>query len=531
MAYGGNAVSDLEQGLRTIGFRVDVAEHIGTGHLQRCLTLATTLNELGWHCIFFGRGYSDNIFSTIKISFEYHVIGKSSANLNKSDHFEWLGVPQEQDAIEMLSAMKSHQLDVMIVDHYSIDYHWEKYIEEKGNVMVMVIDDLANRIHCCTLLIDQNFWPNSYSRYDELVPLYCKKLLGPKFTMLRKDFISLRVLPQETSQVETILVNFGGIGNMKIWKLFLPVLVECHKYNFHIITGKLSSEDFQLCKTLIKQSKHIFLEEQTNQMSYLMKNSDFALGACGSTVWERFCLGMNAALIDVADNQKDLVSYLHEQNLIDYLGSLEDITVESISNYLTHLSINSSKYQKRRKDIMQLVDGMGADRVANEIISTYERRRLTMVNDTILLVPVSSDDLDYLYDLQCIEGIREFALNANTPTYEEHIKWFNDKLNDSRTKFFKVMDDNCTIGVVRLDFLSEEGKKIAEISLTIDSKYSGKGYAKRSIGKIVTDTDTNMFHAVIHKMNIASQKVFITNGFKYDSLYLPNFDLYTYCKD
>lgn len=154
-----------------------------------------------------------------------------------------------------------------------------------------------------------------------------------------------------------------------------------------------------------------------------------------------------------------------------------------------------------------------------------------MLNDTIVLVPISNDDIDYLYDLQCIEGIREFALNADIPTYEEHTKWFIDKLNDSRTIFFKVMDDNYTIGVVRMDFLSEDTKEIAVISLTIDSKYSGKGYAKRSISRILADTDTNMFHAVIHKMNIASQKVFIANGFKYDSSYLPNFDLYTYCKD
>lgn len=362
--------------MKTIGFRVDVAEHIGTGHLQRCLTLATRLNELGWHCMFFGRSHSDNVLKTIKMGFEYHIIGKSAVNLNQSDHFEWLGVSQEQDAIETLNATNCHQLEVMIVDHYSLDCHWEKYIEEKGNVMVMVIDDLANRIHCCKLLIDQNFWPNSYSRYDELVPSYCKKLLGPEFTMLRKDFISLRVLPQKKSQVETILVNFGGIGNMKIWEVFLPVLMDCHQYNFHVITGKLSSEDLNYCENIVKHSKHIFLEEQTDQMSYLMKNSDFALGACGSTVWERFCLGLNAALIDVANNQKDLVSYLHEQNLIDYLGSLRDITVESIANYLTDLSINSSKYQERRKEIMQLVDGMGADRVANAITSTYEERHL-----------------------------------------------------------------------------------------------------------------------------------------------------------
>lgn len=154
-----------------------------------------------------------------------------------------------------------------------------------------------------------------------------------------------------------------------------------------------------------------------------------------------------------------------------------------------------------------------------------------MINDTMVLVPVSHGDLDYLYDLQCINGIRKFALNVETPTYEEHVEWFNNKLNDSKTNFFKVMDDNYTIGVVRLDFLLEESQKIAEISLTIDPEYAGKGYAKRSINKIVEDTDINTFHAVIHKMNVASQKVFLANDFKYYRSYLPNFDLYTYCKD
>lgn len=154
-----------------------------------------------------------------------------------------------------------------------------------------------------------------------------------------------------------------------------------------------------------------------------------------------------------------------------------------------------------------------------------------MMNDTIVLVPVSHNDLDYLYDLQCIEGIRKFALNADTPSYEGHIKWFNNKLNDSNSNFFKVLDDHYTVGIVRLDFLLEESQKVAEISLTIDPEYAGKGYAKRSINKIVNETDVNIFHAVIHKMNIASQKVFLANGFEYQSSYRPNFDLYTYCKD
>lgn len=363
--------------MKVVGFRVDAATHIGTGHLQRCFTLARKFDELGWRCIFFSRDYGDGIISIVNDNdFECHVIGKSVVDMSESNHFQWLGVSQEQDAIDTIKAISYQQLDIIIVDHYSIDYHWQQSIKEKYDILLIVIDDLANRTHSCTLLIDQNFWPHSSSRYDGLVPTDCKKLLGPSFTMLRKEFLSLRAFTQENSQTQTILVNFGGIGNVKVWNLFLPALIKCDKYNFHIVTGKLSSEDFQFYKRMVLNAPHIFLEAETNQMSYLMKNSDFALGACGSTVWERFCLGLNAALIDVADNQKDLVDYLHKQNLVDYLGSLNNLTVDAISDYLVNLFIDSLKYQDRRKNIMQLVDGMGADRVANEIISIYEERGL-----------------------------------------------------------------------------------------------------------------------------------------------------------
>lgn len=363
--------------MRVVGFRVDAASHIGTGHLQRCLTLARKFDELGWRCIFFSRDYGDGILFTInKGDFECHVIGKSVVEMSESNHFQWLGVSQEQDAIDTIKAINYQQFDIMIIDHYSIDYRWQQSIQENHDILIMVIDDLANRVHCCTLLIDQNFWPNSYTRYDGLVPDDCKRLLGPSFTMLRKEFSSLRSITKKKSQTGTILVNFGGIGNMDVWKKFLPALVNCRKYNFHIITGKLSPENFQYCRSMTVNAPHIILEAETSQMSHLMKISDFALGACGSTVWERFCLGLNSALIDVAENQKDLVNYLYTQNLIDYLGSLNSITVDSIFDYLSNLSIDDLKYQDRRENIMQLVDGMGASRVAHEIISIYEERCL-----------------------------------------------------------------------------------------------------------------------------------------------------------
>jgi len=357
--------------LRLVGFRVDVAKHIGTGHLQRCLTLARELKKMSISSIFFVREYDKELLSLIVISgFTYYIIGYAASEDISEDHLNWLGVSQEQDAQEFINAVTKQHIDMIVIDHYSIDSTWENIVKNAISLPIAVIDDLANRKHTCDLLIDQNYWPKLNSRYDDLVSGHCSRLLGPKYSLLRDEFVSLRESKAQkpSDELKTILVNFGGVGNMQVWKIFLPALVKYNKFKFHVITGKLPSEDLAYCKNIVKQFKHIFLEEQTDQMSSLMKVSDFALGACGSTVWERFCLGLNSALIDVADNQKDLVHYLHEKDLVDYLGSLNTITVGSICDYLEQLSIESIKCQARTVNIMNLVDGMGAARVAKNIM-------------------------------------------------------------------------------------------------------------------------------------------------------------------
>ncbi|WP_296209050.1 UDP-2,4-diacetamido-2,4,6-trideoxy-beta-L-altropyranose hydrolase [Psychrobacter sp. UBA3480] len=360
-----------------IGFRVDIAKHIGTGHLQRCLTLARELKKISISSIFFVREYDKELLSLIVISgFTYYIIGYAASEDISEEHLNWLGVSQEQDAQEFINAVTKQHIDMIVIDHYSIDSTWENIVKNAISLPIAVIDDLANRKHTCDLLIDQNYWPNLNSRYDDLVSGHCSRLLGPKYSLLRDEFVSLRESKAQkpSDELKTILVNFGGVGNMEVWKIFLPALVKYNKFKFHVITGKLPLEDLAYCKNMVKQSRHIFLEEQTDQMSSLMKVSDFALGACGSTVWERFCLGLNSALIDVADNQKDLVHYLHEKDLVDYLGSLNTITVDSIFSYLIRLSISNTKYLVRKHNIMNLVDGIGANRVVKELVLTYEKR-------------------------------------------------------------------------------------------------------------------------------------------------------------
>ena len=199
-----------------IVFRTDASLQIGTGHVMRCLTLADELRQRGAVVSFVCREHPGNLIGLIEgkgysvkrlpqPTSEYFVTSEDVA------HAAWLGVPWQQDATETLAALGKMQPEWLIVDHYALDCRWESIL--RPNVgRIMVIDDLADRSHDCDLLLDQNLYQNMATRYDELVPATCAKLLGPKYALLRPEFAQARNnLRQRDGRVRRILVFFGGV--------------------------------------------------------------------------------------------------------------------------------------------------------------------------------------------------------------------------------------------------------------------------------------------------------------------------------
>lgn len=353
-------------------FRVDAALHIGTGHFQRCKTLAKALIRSGHNVHFFSREFGDGVACNVEeLAISIHIIGNSTVDILRSkDDRLWLGVSQEEDAKNFIESVKRSQVfpDVVIVDHYSLDYEWEGKIKKALSPKVVVIDDLANRRHDCEVLLDQNYYVNFESRYQNLVSRNTKQLLGPMYVLLREEFLALRAIDSLPS-INKVLVNFGGVGNMQVWEKFIPALQETSDlYFYHLITGKLPAHQYRQIHDALSES-NIICEEVTNNMAHYMNESIFSIGACGSTVWERFCLGLNSCLIDIADNQIELVEALVQRGLIDYLGSLQDLSSGTIVSYLRNLSVESSVYTERERVIQKLVDGKGALRVVAEIES------------------------------------------------------------------------------------------------------------------------------------------------------------------
>ena len=66
-------------------------------------------------------------------------------------HAQWLGGSQEDDAEKTIAAIKSIDVDWMIVDNYAIDECWHKIRPHVKRIFV--IDDLGDRKHDCDILL------------------------------------------------------------------------------------------------------------------------------------------------------------------------------------------------------------------------------------------------------------------------------------------------------------------------------------------------------------------------------------------
>ena len=144
----------------SIAFRVDSSKEIGSGHLYRCLNLANSLKESGFNCIFLINKKNYKISKLVKSnghSLKFLSIKDEVVKSKKIDvHKQWLKHTWQDDAKATIDFLKKNFTSFLVVDHYSLDYRWERKVKRYTR-KVMVIDDLDNRKHECDVLLDHNY--------------------------------------------------------------------------------------------------------------------------------------------------------------------------------------------------------------------------------------------------------------------------------------------------------------------------------------------------------------------------------------
>jgi hypothetical protein len=101
-------------------FRVDASNAIGTGHIKRCHTLATSLQKRGVQIHFITRAHLGHMGDMLaRDNFAVTLLPQPSGNIKTGANYAaWLGVTQQEDAAHFgfhckLGLAQLHQASVV----------------------------------------------------------------------------------------------------------------------------------------------------------------------------------------------------------------------------------------------------------------------------------------------------------------------------------------------------------------------------------------------------------------------------------
>ncbi len=348
-------------------FRVDASLQMGIGHVMRCLTLAQILRESGAKIKFICRKHDGNLINNIEIR-GFQVVGLEVSNntSNRLEYASWLGSTQQQDAEDCIEILKSEKTDWMIVDHYAIDEEWQRIIMPYCKNL-MSIDDLADRKHLCDILLDQTFGRQGLD-YKNLVSESCTMLLGTQYALLRPEFSQWReysLKRRQKSQFKQLLVNMGGVDVNNITKEILNEISKCdlpNDINIVIIMGSTAPHINSIEVMVRNFPYHVEVRAGVHNMAEIMANSDLAIGATGTTTWERCCLGLPTIQLVIAENQAFSAKNLGKENIGKSIKDIQE---------LGRLLDGTNKWmQKSGQSSAKVCDGLGVFKALNAMKST-----------------------------------------------------------------------------------------------------------------------------------------------------------------
>ncbi|WP_299288957.1 UDP-2,4-diacetamido-2,4,6-trideoxy-beta-L-altropyranose hydrolase [uncultured Tateyamaria sp.] len=317
-----------------VAFRVDSSLVIGAGHVMRCLMLAQELRAAGTQCHFICADLPGHLGDLIRTSgMSLTLLPAPNQGLSvPHDYDTWSGIPWKDDAQLSADALSSQSFQWLVVDHYGLDVRWEAqamYSQGLADAGCLVMDDLANRSHLATVLVDTGL-SRLAADYVAHVPPACQLLLGPKYAVLRPDFAVMRpsVLPTRNARLlQNVLIAMGGVDLQNSTAAVLDCMNQLSLPSDLNVTVVLGGTAPHLSSVKAQAEGLSFACEvvaDVPDMHRLMSEADLAIGAVGGTAWERCVVGLPSLMLSIAENQIPAARALSDAGAAIYLGSLEE---------------------------------------------------------------------------------------------------------------------------------------------------------------------------------------------------------------
>lgn len=459
---------------RRIIFRADGNSQIGLGHVVRSLALADMLKD-DFTCIFAIQNPSEAIIEQIETICDYII-----------------ALPRVENYIEEAHHLVNKFLkagDILILDGYFFNTDYQQIIKNNGDKLVC-IDDIYNYHFVSDAVINHagRIDPLLYSREN-----YTKFYVGPRYALLRKEFLKAAQESSKNICFNNILICMGGADPDNHTKKILLQVLEAasSQYNeINILIGSSYLYEKELNNLVARVNKKIIIHKNlgASDVEQLMQNCGSAICSPSSVSYEYCAVRGLLFLYQTFDNQRNIYNFLvNARCALPYKGSESLLVSEQLKDEV----VTSQK---------KIFDGLSPIRF---------RLLFQALQMNLKLRKAKTQDNKLYFDWANEPSVRMNAIHREPIVWENHKLWFEKKIYCSSSYLYVVENKERPIGQIRIDF---EGD-IGTIDYSIDKEYRGIGLGKIIVWLAIEELEREMqcgftLRALVKEKNIPSCKVF-----------------------
>lgn len=334
--------------------RADGNAKIGAGHLMRCLTIADELRKLvDSSRILFVCADLQSAELAMKRGYQTFSLESDPCDM-EAELSAWPRIPVD-----------NKETNVIIVDSYFVTKRYLQELREYGSVTLL--DDMGEECFPVDRIVNYNAFADTKQYEDLYKDSHTELILGSAYVPIRPQFSEKAYQVRE--RAENILITTGGGDIDNIAERILKSIQEkdtVEMLNYHLIIGGFNPH-YERMKELEKQSAHIRIYHNVQDMADLMSRCDLAVTAGGSTVYELAAMGVPFICFSYAENQEKMTEYMDREGIALSAGAYHrepDAVLGRIARWAVELARDPNKRNECYSNERMLTDGLGAKRLA-----------------------------------------------------------------------------------------------------------------------------------------------------------------------
>jgi spore coat polysaccharide biosynthesis predicted glycosyltransferase SpsG len=275
--------------------------------------------------------------------------------------------------VELTVALASSvKADWLVVDGYQFGAAYHQAVNVGGWRMLALDDEGRAGRYEADIVLNQNLHASEslYANRSARTRL----LLGPEYALIQRSFFKWRGLGRGNPPIaRRVLVTMGGgdLGNITRKAVEALLMTNIEGMEARVALGGANPNYDSVMEAALRGGPSIRVETDIRDMGEAMAWADIAVTAGGSSIYELFFLGTPFIMITTAENQKPVERAISRLGAGLCLGWHEDVSPERISGELKTVAFSQTARGTLIKRMSELVDGLGAARVAQAMAEAF----------------------------------------------------------------------------------------------------------------------------------------------------------------